>query len=107
ISGRVPFPGQIEVARIHSQLHDAPPSLQGIVQPAEGLDRVLARALAKVKEERYQTCSELIEAARTHLGSAPSAITTAGAASATRRPVSELELESKIQPQLDVPAQLP
>jgi serine/threonine protein kinase len=76
LAGRVPFPGDTEVATIYLQLHDAPPSLEGHVDAPEEVDAVIAKALAKSKEERYPTCSSLIEAARVSLsgGKEPSPV---------------------------------
>jgi tRNA A-37 threonylcarbamoyl transferase component Bud32 len=67
VCGQVPFPGVTEVATIYSHLHDPPPSVVGVIDSNGGLDDVLAKALAKDKDERYDTCSALIEAARSEL----------------------------------------
>src|SRR5262245_52335243 len=68
--GHVPFPSETEVATIYSHLNDAPPSFEGSVTAPYGLTEVLAQALAKSKEDRYPTCSALIEAARGALSGA-------------------------------------
>jgi serine/threonine protein kinase/class 3 adenylate cyclase len=70
LAGQVPFPREIEVATIYSQLHDAPPRLGDIVEAPAQMDEVLARALSKSKEARYPTCGALVEAARVSLGAA-------------------------------------
>ncbi len=75
LSGRVPFPRPMEVATIYSHLHDAPPLLEAFVDSSEGLEGVVATALAKDKRDRYDTCSALIEAARIELKVAVSEIT--------------------------------
>jgi hypothetical protein len=67
LSGRVPFAGDSEVATIYSHLHDPPPRLDLGERVAPALDQVLARALAKSRTERFGTCGELIEAARSRL----------------------------------------
>lgn len=72
LSGRVPFPGQTEVATIYSHLRDPPPSLMDDGASGTGVDAVFARALAKDRGERYDTCSALVEAARIELLSAGS-----------------------------------
>ena len=77
VAGHVPFPGDTEVATIYRQLHDAPPSLDGSLDAPEGVDAVIAKALAKSKEERYPTCSGLIEAVRASLSGAREASTVA------------------------------
>ncbi len=77
MSGRVPFPGDTEVATIYRQLHDEPPTLEGFLEAQDGIDGVIARAMSKSKEDRYATCSSLIEAARTSLAGAKEAPTVA------------------------------
>jgi serine/threonine protein kinase len=67
LRGEVPFPGVTEVATIYSHMHDEPPSLAGDVDSNGGVDDVIARALAKDKADRYDTCSALVEAARSEL----------------------------------------
>jgi len=67
LCGRVPFPGETGVATIYSHLHGAPPTLEAADDRGPGLDRVVARALAKSKESRYDTCVEMIQAARSEL----------------------------------------
>ena len=67
LRGEVPFPGVTEVATIYSHLHDEPPSLAGVIDANGGVDEVIARALAKDKSDRYDTCSALVEAARSEL----------------------------------------
>jgi tRNA A-37 threonylcarbamoyl transferase component Bud32 len=62
-TGEVPYPGDSEVATIYSHLNDRiPPVAAGSLRTPD-LDRVIARALAKSKEERFDSCSDLIEAA--------------------------------------------
>jgi predicted Ser/Thr protein kinase len=78
VAGRVPFPGDTEVATIYRQLHDPPPSLEGYVDAAEEVDAVIGKALAKAKEDRYATCSSLIEAARVSLSGAEEPSPVAG-----------------------------
>jgi serine/threonine-protein kinase len=77
VAGRVPFPGDTEVATIYRQLHDGPPTLDGVLEAPEGIDDVIGRALSKSKEDRYATCGSLIEAARTSLTGARDAPTVA------------------------------
>src|SRR4051812_29458243 len=60
-----PFPRDSQVAVLYAHLHEAPPrptALRGDLPPA--IDDVIAQALAKRPEDRYQTCSDLIRAAR-------------------------------------------
>ena len=53
-----------ELAVLHAHLVQPPPVLSSALQVPKGLDAVIARALAKAKDDRYPTCGELIAAAR-------------------------------------------
>jgi hypothetical protein len=59
------------VATIYSHLHDRPPSLEGFGDRGKRLDRVMARALAKSRDARYDACGDVVEAARAELTAAP------------------------------------
>ena len=73
LSGRIPFPRPTDVATIYAHLHDETPDLPEGTYP--GMDPVIARALAKDKEQRYPTCTALVEAARSNLhGNAPTEV---------------------------------
>ena len=73
LTGEVPFPRDSELVTIYAHLEDPPPipsSIRRDLPPA--VDRVIERALAKSKAERYATCTELAIAAAHALGaSAP------------------------------------
>jgi YVTN family beta-propeller protein len=60
LTGRPPFGGS-EVEMLFAHLESPPPALNG-------LDDVLSRALAKVPDDRYATCTELVEAGQEALG---------------------------------------
>jgi serine/threonine protein kinase len=77
LSGRVPFRADTEVATIYRQLNDAPPALEDFAD-AESLNRVIARALSKSKEDRYHSCGGLIEAIRGPLVGAAQTPTVVG-----------------------------
>jgi hypothetical protein len=62
--GQAPFVRDGELAVLHAHLVQAPPMLSSALQTPKGLDAVIARALAKAKDDRYPTCGELIAAAR-------------------------------------------
>jgi YVTN family beta-propeller protein len=62
LTGRQPFRGGNDGATLYAHLEDEPPATGGPADP------VLARALAKDPDERYQSCAELSEAARDALG---------------------------------------
>jgi predicted Ser/Thr protein kinase len=62
--GRAPFDRESEVAVMHAHLTEQPPSLRSSRPdlPRE-LDRVIAFAMSKAKDDRPATCEELIDAA--------------------------------------------
>jgi serine/threonine-protein kinase len=61
LTGEAPYPRESELAVLWAHLNDPPPS-------PPGLEDVMAKALAKRPEERYASCSELVNAAREALG---------------------------------------
>jgi serine/threonine protein kinase len=63
--GKAPFDREGEVAVMHAHLVEPPPLLTA-ARPdlPKSLNRVIAQAMAKSKDERYNSCEELIEAAR-------------------------------------------
>ena len=65
LAGQAPFERDSELAVMHAHLVQAPPALSS-VRPdlARGLDAVIAKAMAKAKDDRFATCAELIAAAR-------------------------------------------
>lgn len=65
LTGRVPFVKDIDAAVIWAHVEE-PPVPPSAIRPElpGGLDTVIARALAKQPDDRYQTCRELIRAAR-------------------------------------------
>jgi predicted ATPase len=69
LTGRKPFDRETDVAVMHAHLLDPPPSPLSVRPdlPA-ALDAVFNKALAKEEGERFDTCRELVEAARSCLG---------------------------------------
>ncbi|MDX6536349.1 MAG: hypothetical protein QOD37_690, partial [Gaiellales bacterium] len=63
--GKAPFDRDAEITVMHAHLIDAPPVLTA-ARPdlPKALNRVLASALAKSKDDRFESCGRLIEAAR-------------------------------------------
>ncbi|CDM66974.1 serine/threonine-protein kinase [Pyrinomonas methylaliphatogenes] len=63
LTGHVPFMADSAAEVLHKQMHEPPPSVRE-ERPALPLaiDRVVARALAKRPEERFQSAGELAEA---------------------------------------------
>jgi serine/threonine protein kinase/CheY-like chemotaxis protein len=65
LAGDVPYPKDSDVAVIYAHLQEQPPKLS--VARAElpaGLDHVIAKAMEKSPERRFQSCHDLMEAAR-------------------------------------------
>ena len=62
LTGRQPFKRGNDAAVLFAHLEEEPPATGGAADP------VLAKALAKIPDDRYQTCAELAEAAREALG---------------------------------------
>jgi tRNA A-37 threonylcarbamoyl transferase component Bud32 len=83
LTGELPFARDTDVAVIYAHLSEEPPRVTSVRPdlPA-GLDAVIAKALEKAPERRFQTCADLMSAAR-------AAIAAAGplADTATPRPV--------------------
>ena len=65
LTGRPPFPRRSDAAVLFAHLEEKPPA-------PEGLEDVIGRALAKNPSDRYQSCGELVDAARLALGVAES-----------------------------------
>ncbi len=92
LTGVVPFPRDVEVAKIFAHLTLPPPrpSLVAAGVPAE-LDAIVARAMAKDPADRFQSAGELARAAAAAGGTTPGssighAAAAAGAGVAPRRP---------------------
>jgi serine/threonine-protein kinase len=81
LSGHVPYHADTEVATIYRHLNDAPPPIDAAAM--DGVNRVIAKALSKSKEDRFHSCGALIEAVRTELGGAA---TTGGAVGRSAAP---------------------
>ena len=62
LTGRQPFKRGNDAAVLYAHLEDEPPATGSAADP------VIAKALAKDPDDRYQTCAELVEAARDALG---------------------------------------
>jgi hypothetical protein len=65
LAGQAPFERDRELAVMHAHLVQPPPVLPTAL-PAlpKGLDAVIAKAMAKSKDERYATCGDVVAAAR-------------------------------------------
>ena len=69
LTGEPPFLRDSDVAVLYAHLEDDPPSVvERRAELPQEVDTVLARALAKAPEERYDSCLDLVDAARNALG---------------------------------------
>jgi serine/threonine-protein kinase len=65
LSGELPFARDTDVAVIYAHLSEEPPRLTSArPELPGGLDAVIAKALEKAPERRFQTCADLMSAAR-------------------------------------------
>jgi serine/threonine protein kinase len=96
LTGRVPFQKDLDAAVIWAHVEElpAPPSTIRPELPA-AIDDVIAKALAKDPNDRYQTSRELVEAARAAFGDAPQAAPSQGSGPQT--------VLSGVSPQRDTP----
>ncbi|GAA4852700.1 serine/threonine-protein kinase [Saccharopolyspora rosea] len=69
LTGRPPFQGQVQEV-IQGHLGAEPPTATSFIVLPHGIDEVLRRGMAKRADQRYDTCRELIAAARAALGPA-------------------------------------
>jgi serine/threonine-protein kinase len=61
ITGKPPFVAPTPVALVEAQLHHAPPKVsRGVAWIPRAFDSILAKAMAKDPEARYESCSEFI-----------------------------------------------
>jgi serine/threonine protein kinase/CheY-like chemotaxis protein len=71
LTGRMPYERDTDVAVIYAHLSEAPPRPSRLLPDlAGGFDDVIAKALDKNPERRFQTCAELMGAARAVVESA-------------------------------------
>jgi non-specific serine/threonine protein kinase len=63
LTGRVPYPREDELATLWAHLHEPPPGPSALRPELAAFDSVVARALAKQPDQRYQAAGELARAA--------------------------------------------
>ncbi|MGH3203811.1 MAG: protein kinase domain-containing protein [Streptosporangiaceae bacterium] len=94
LTGEVPFERDQGMAVLLAHLSEPPPSLAGRRPDlSAATDEVLAKALAKVPEERYGSCREFADALREAFG-LPSY--TSPSASASGHPRTEISAQSRL-----------
>ena len=65
LTGHVPFERETDVAVIYAHLSEAPPKLTDVrPELPAGLDAVISKGLDKSPDRRFQSCSDLMSAAR-------------------------------------------
>jgi len=65
LTGELPFARDTDVAVIYAHLSEEPPRITSVrPELPGGLDAVIAKALEKAPERRFQTCADLMSAAR-------------------------------------------
>jgi len=65
LAGRPPYIRETDLAVLHAHLHDPPPTLSEVGPDLpRSLDGVLARAMAKNRDERYATAGALVDGFR-------------------------------------------
>ena len=63
LTGSVPYQGENDVEVVFAHLRDPPPAISSRLPGLPvAMDAVIARAMAKVKEDRYPSCSALVAA---------------------------------------------
>ena len=73
LTGKVPFPREEETAALFAHLQDAPPRVtEARPEVSVGIDDVIAKAMSKQKDERYESCTAFARAARQALNVAGS-----------------------------------
>ncbi|MEO8438372.1 MAG: protein kinase, partial [Chloroflexota bacterium] len=87
LTGKVPFRRDMDAALLMAHLTSPPPSVTDERSDVSGrLDAVVARGMAKDKEDRYPSCSALIEDARVALREFVPATQTRGEVTEVVRP---------------------
>jgi hypothetical protein len=72
LTGRVPYPGPNQIAKLYAHDSEPPPSVRELVpEVPAALDAVVARAMAKAPDERYQSAGDLGAAAIAAVDAAP------------------------------------
>lgn len=80
LTGSVPFVKDQDVATLFAHVEDEPPRVSAMrPEFPEAVSQVVARAMAKHREARFESCQAFVQAARSALREAPSAPTVVAA----------------------------
>jgi Protein kinase domain len=70
LTGEVPFPRESDAAVLWAHLQDGAPLVSSLRSDCpQGIDEVIATAMAKAPQDRYGTCGEVVTALRQQVGS--------------------------------------
>jgi predicted ATPase/predicted Ser/Thr protein kinase len=70
LTGKKPFERDSDIAVMYAHMTEPPPKVTDVHPDLpEGLDYVIARAMAKSPEDRFESCRAMIDSARAALGS--------------------------------------
>ena len=68
LTGSVPFQGSTDIEVVFAHLREPPPPLSGRAPTlSPTMDAIIARAMAKSRDDRWPTCSALIDALKTQI----------------------------------------
>src|SRR6185369_11219638 len=72
LTGNIPFTGETPFRIMHMHIYEGPPSIRQL-KPGlpRGIDQVIAKALAKDREERYASAGEMAAAFKAALSGQP------------------------------------
>jgi serine/threonine-protein kinase len=99
LTGQPPFPRDVDVAKIYAHLNEPPPRVtDALPELSPDFDAVIARALAKDREDRYATAGEF-RAAVLNLISAREPIRTPGPAPRSSAPTAADPRQRPVPPQ--------
>jgi pimeloyl-ACP methyl ester carboxylesterase len=85
LAGRTPFEATSDAAVMHKIIYEGPPELSSLAPDVPpGLSAVVAHAMAKDKEERYQSVSDLLEDLRNYESLPPEKLASSTKRASTR-----------------------
>ncbi|WP_330249770.1 serine/threonine protein kinase [Nocardia sp. NBC_00565] len=111
LTGTQPYRRSSALAVMHAHLSEPPPKPSAIDPALEAFDEVIARAMAKNPDDRFQTCRALAEAATSALGDTatppPLPVTGPPAVGPVNEPNAETILAARARRESPVPERVP